>query len=177
MTTAPFFSTWSPQLTPHTRPGADLVALADWLVGELAGRHPVAGLSRLRGTGYLVAPVPVELGGLGVSSVHDLVVASSRLARADGALAAEVADHLGAVLALVRRREAALASGDEAQATSLAAALGAITSATSAGFSPASSPERALLAAATSLGVAEAAFARVAARCRVIDDQRSLMLA
>src|SRR6478672_5773291 len=132
MTTAPSFSTWSPQLTPHTRPGADLVALADWLVGELAGRHPVAGLSRLRGTGYLVAPVPAELGGLGISSVHDLAVASSRLARA----AAEVADHLGSVLALVRRREAALRSGDEAQATSLTAALGAITSAASAGFSP-----------------------------------------
>src|SRR6476619_6074018 len=98
MTTAPSFSTWSPQLTPHTRSGADLVALADWLVGELAGRNPAAGLSRLRGTGYLVAPVPVELGGLGVFSVHDLAVASSRLARADGELAAEVADHLGAVL-------------------------------------------------------------------------------
>ena len=53
--------------------------------------------------GYFVAPVPEELGGLGVSSVHDLVVASGRLARGDASVAIGVNMHLVACCTLVRR--------------------------------------------------------------------------
>ena len=53
--------------------------------------------------GYFVAPVPAPLGGLGVSSVHDLVVASGRLARGDASVAIGVNMHLVAVLRLARR--------------------------------------------------------------------------
>ena len=60
--------------------------------------------------------MPALLGGLGVTSVHDLVVASSRLARGDASVAIGVNMHLIAVLNAVRRRYVALASGDDRRA-------------------------------------------------------------
>jgi alkylation response protein AidB-like acyl-CoA dehydrogenase len=63
--------------------------------------------------------VPVELGGLGVSSAHDLVVASSRLARGDASVAIGVNMHLVAVLNMERRRR----SGDERRARAFAPSL------------------------------------------------------
>ena len=66
----------------------------------------------LRDAGYLVAPVPAQLGGLGVSSVHDLVVASGRLARGDASVAIGVNMHLVAVAALARRLQVAVAAGE-----------------------------------------------------------------
>src|SRR6185312_4649782 len=52
------------------------------------GTYPFEAIDALKAAGYFAAPVPVELGGLGVTSAHDLVVASSRLARGDVAIAA-----------------------------------------------------------------------------------------
>jgi hypothetical protein len=49
--------------------------------GSFAATH----LDKLRSDGYLVAPIPAELGGGGVASTHDVLVASSRLARGDAA--------------------------------------------------------------------------------------------
>src|SRR3954449_11736526 len=97
------------ELTARTAPGADLVALAEWLADDFASRaaahdrdgtYPHESLRSLRDAGYLAAPVPVELGGLGVSSVHDLVVASGRLARGDASVAIGVNMHLVVVTAL-----------------------------------------------------------------------------
>ena len=73
--------------------------------------------------GYFAAPIPVELGGLGVSSAHDLVVASSRLARGDASVAIGVNMHLAAVQNMARRREVALAAGQERRARGFAASL------------------------------------------------------
>ena len=64
---------------------------------------PFESLAAVRQSGYLAAPVPEQLGGLGVTSVHDVVVASSRLARGDAALALGVNMHLVYVLNVVRR--------------------------------------------------------------------------
>jgi len=50
------------------------------------GPYPFEAIDALKAAGYFAAPVPLELGGLGVSSAHDLVVASSRLARGDAEL-------------------------------------------------------------------------------------------
>ena len=84
------------ELTARTAAGADLVALAERLADDLGSRaavhdrdgtYPHESIRSLRDAGYLVAPVPAELGGLGVSSVHDLVVASGRLARGDASVA------------------------------------------------------------------------------------------
>ena len=91
------------ELRAHTATGADLVALAERLAEDLGSRaaahdrdgtYPHDSIRALRDAGYLVAPVPVHLGGLGVSSVHDLVVASGRLARGDASVAIGVDTHL-----------------------------------------------------------------------------------
>ena len=67
---------------------------------------PHAGVDALKRAGYFTAPIPAELGGLGVTSVHDVVVASSRLARGDASLAIGVNMHLVIVLNVVRRWQA-----------------------------------------------------------------------
>ena len=107
------------ELSARTPAGADLVALAEGLAEDLASRaaahdrdgtYPHESIRSLRDAGYLVAPVPAELGGLGVSSVHDLVVASGRLARGDASVAIGVNMHLIAVMALARRMRVAVAA-------------------------------------------------------------------
>jgi alkylation response protein AidB-like acyl-CoA dehydrogenase len=112
----------SRELTARTAAGERLVALAERLAGEIAPRaaahdrdasFPFESLAAVRRSGYLVAPVPEELGGLGVASLHDVVVASSRLARGDAALAIGVNMHLAFVLNVVRRWQMARAAGDE----------------------------------------------------------------
>ena len=60
---------------------------------------PSRASTRCERAGYFAAPVPAELGGLGVESLHDLVVASSRLARGDASLAIGVNMHLAVAAA------------------------------------------------------------------------------
>jgi alkylation response protein AidB-like acyl-CoA dehydrogenase len=79
------------ELTAHTNAGPYLVATAERLCDLLAerakdhdrdGTYPFEAIDALKAAGYFAAHAPVTLGGLGVSSAHGLVVASSRLARA-----------------------------------------------------------------------------------------------
>jgi alkylation response protein AidB-like acyl-CoA dehydrogenase len=77
------------------------------------GTYPHEAIRSLRDAGYFAAPIPVELGGLGVSSAHDLIVASGRLARGDASVAIGVNMHLAAVMALARRWHIATAGGNE----------------------------------------------------------------
>jgi len=123
------------ELSARTPAGADLVALAERLAEDFASRaaahdrdgtYPHESIRSLRDAGYLVAPVPTELGGLGVSSVHDLVVASGRLARGDASVAIGVNMHLIAVMALARRMQVAVAAGRSRRAEAFAASLRAI---------------------------------------------------
>ena len=120
------------ELTAHTEAGARLVAIAEELSAELAARaaehdrdgtYPFEAIDALKAAGYFAAPVPVELGGLGVSSAHDLVVASSRLARGDASVAIGVNMHLVAVLNMERRRRVAVAAGAERRARGFASSL------------------------------------------------------
>jgi alkylation response protein AidB-like acyl-CoA dehydrogenase len=120
------------ELTAHTDAGARLVAIAEVLSDQLAARaathdrdgtYPFEAIDALRAAGYFAAPIPIELGGLGVSSTHDLVVASSRLARGDPSVAIGVNMHLVAVLNMVRRHQVALASGAERRAGAFGASL------------------------------------------------------
>jgi len=120
------------ELRPHTEAGARLVSLAVKLSQEAASRaaehdrdgtYPFEAIDALKRAGYFTAPVPVKLGGLGVSSVHDLVVASSRLARGDASVAIGVNMHLVAVLNMERRRQVAVASGAERRARGFASSL------------------------------------------------------
>jgi alkylation response protein AidB-like acyl-CoA dehydrogenase len=120
------------ELTAHTDAGTRLVAIAEELAGRFAacaadhdrdGTYPFEAIDALKAAGYFAAPVPVELGGLGVSSAHDLVVASSRLARGDASVAIGVNMHLVAVLNMARRHEVAVAAGAERRAGAFAASL------------------------------------------------------
>src|SRR3954452_18102424 len=117
------------ELTANTPAGVRLVAIAEQLselLGARAAEHdregiyPFEAIEALKAAGYFAAPVPVELGGLGVSSAHDLVVASSRLARGDASVAIGVNMHLVAVQNMERRRQIAVASGDERRAGAFA---------------------------------------------------------
>jgi alkylation response protein AidB-like acyl-CoA dehydrogenase len=122
-------------LRARTDAGARLVALAERHADELAERaaehdreatFPFEGVEALKESGFFAAPVPAEHGGLGVTSVHDLVVASSRLARGDASLAIGVNMHLVAVHNLVRRLHAAEATGNDRRAAALAGSLQAL---------------------------------------------------
>jgi alkylation response protein AidB-like acyl-CoA dehydrogenase len=125
------------ELAAHTAAGERLVALAEALCEPLAARaaehdragtYPFEAIDELRTARYFAAPVPVELGGLGVSSAHDLVVGSSRLARGDASVAIGVNMHLIAVLNMERRRQVAVAAGEERRGRGFAASLEQIAS-------------------------------------------------
>ena len=120
------------ELTAHSDSGAHLVSIAEELSERLAvraaehdrdGTYPFEAIDALKTAGYFAAPIPVELGGLGVSTTHDLVVAASRLARGDASVAIGVNMHLVALLNMVRRHQVAAASGAERRARAFAASL------------------------------------------------------
>jgi alkylation response protein AidB-like acyl-CoA dehydrogenase len=120
------------ELTARTDAGRSLVATAEGLADDFAGRaaahdrdgaYPFASIEALRRAGYFTAPVPLALGGLGVSSVHDVIVASGRLARGDASVAIGVNMHLGVVLNLVRRWQMARAAGNARREQAFAASL------------------------------------------------------
>jgi alkylation response protein AidB-like acyl-CoA dehydrogenase len=123
------------ELAPKTIAGAELMRIAERLSDDLASRaadhdraaaFPHASVAALKRAGFFTAPIPVESGGLGVSSVHDVVVASSRLARADASVAIGVNMHLVLLLNIVRRWRAAAAAGDRRRATAFAASMNAV---------------------------------------------------
>jgi L-evernosamine nitrososynthase len=123
------------ELTAKTSAGARLVRLAETLADDLASRaaehdreasFPHASVEALKRAGYFTAPIPATYGGLGVTSVHDVIVASSRLARGDASVAIGVNMHLVVLLNIVRRWEAAVAAGDDRRAAAFGASLQAI---------------------------------------------------
>lgn len=120
------------ELTAHTDTGAHLVAIAEQLSEQLAARaaehdrdgtYPFEAIAALKAARYFAAPIPLELGGLGVSTTHDLVVAASRLARGNASVAIGVNMHLVAVLNMVRRHQVAVAAGADRRARAFAASL------------------------------------------------------
>src|SRR6476619_3922251 len=120
------------ELTAHTKAGARLVAIAEGLSQMLAARaaehdhdgsYPFEAIDALKAAGYFAAPISTARGGLGVSSAHDLVVAPSRLARGDASVAIGVNMHLLAVHNMERRRQMAVATGDERRAGGFALSL------------------------------------------------------
>lgn len=90
---------------------------------DLDGSFAVEHLDKLRADGYLVAPVPSLFGGGGVTSVHDVLVASSRLAEGDPATAIGVNMHLAGLLNLLRAWRVAVERGEQGTAERLAYVL------------------------------------------------------
>jgi L-evernosamine nitrososynthase len=120
------------ELAAKTAAGARLVEIAEEVSQQIAARaaehdrdgtYPFEAIDALRAVGYFAAPVPIELGGLGVSSAHDLVVASSRLARGDASVAIGVNMHLVAVHNMERRRQVAVATQHDRRAGAFARSL------------------------------------------------------
>jgi alkylation response protein AidB-like acyl-CoA dehydrogenase len=110
------------ELTARTELGAYLVTLAEDLAADFATRaaahdrdasYAFEAIDALHARGYFSAPIPVEHGGLGVTSVHDLVVAASRLARGDASIAIGVNMHMTIARNIVRRWELAVAAGND----------------------------------------------------------------
>ena len=123
------------ELAATTEAGARLVRIAEGLAEDFASRaavhdreasFPHAGIAALKRAGYFTAPIPVERGGLGVTSAHDLVVASSRLARGDASIAIGVNMHLVVLLNIVRRWQSAVAAGDDRRAAAFGASIDAV---------------------------------------------------
>jgi alkylation response protein AidB-like acyl-CoA dehydrogenase len=126
------------ELHADTEAGADMVAAAtcfaeDFTAGAFAhdrdGTFAVEHLQKLRADGYLNSPVPRELGGGGVASVHDVLVASSRLARGDASTAIGVNMHFAVLVNVVRSWRIAVARGEERKAAAMADGLRWVTAA------------------------------------------------
>jgi len=123
------------ELTARTPAGARLVATAERLAEDLGprsaghdrdGSYPFEGIDALRAAGYFAAAVPAPLGGRGVGSVHDAIVAAGRLARGDASLAIGVNMHTVVVLNIARRWRIARAARDGRRERAFAASLRAI---------------------------------------------------
>jgi alkylation response protein AidB-like acyl-CoA dehydrogenase len=123
------------ELTAVTPSGRALVELVERLAPSIAAAaaahdedatFPFESLELLRENGFLAAPIPEGLGGLGVEAVYDLVVASNRLARADASLAIGTNMHFAYVVNLARVHRIALADGHERRADALAGSLAEI---------------------------------------------------
>jgi alkylation response protein AidB-like acyl-CoA dehydrogenase len=108
--------------------GQELIAQAEALAIQLAesagendreGDFPFASLEALRTTRFLYAPIPEPYGGLGIESVHDVLVAASRLAQGDPALMLGVNMHLVVMLSLARQWQMARNRGDHRRVTTL----------------------------------------------------------
>ena len=120
------------ELRARTEPGKRLIALAETLANEIApsaaahdhdASFAFTSLTAVKASGYLTAPIPEVLGGLGVNSVHDVLVASSRLARGDASLTLGINMHLAYLLNVVRRWQIAVAAGDERRTAAFTATL------------------------------------------------------
>src|SRR4051794_10167128 len=120
------------ELTARTECGGRLVALAETLADEIsphAAAHdrdasfPFESFAAVKKSGYFTAPIPEQLGGLGVTSAHDVLVASSRLARGDASLTLGVNMHFVYLQNVVRRWCAAVASGNGRREAALADSL------------------------------------------------------
>jgi alkylation response protein AidB-like acyl-CoA dehydrogenase len=113
------------ELHARTESGRRLVALAEGLAADFApraaehdrdGSYPYEDVEALRESGYLTAPIPQELGGMGVESVHDLLVAASRLARGEPSVAIGSSMHLIPLVNMAQLWRVATLAGDEARA-------------------------------------------------------------
>jgi alkylation response protein AidB-like acyl-CoA dehydrogenase len=119
-------------LQPITSRGADMVGAAERFAAEFSdgalehdrgATFAAEHLEKLRADRFLVAPIPEELGGGGVESVHDVLVAAARLAGGDPATAIGVNMHFAIVLNIVRAWRIALSRGAGSQASAVARML------------------------------------------------------
>lgn len=116
------------ELQAVTDAGRELVAEAECFAAKFApdaayydreGVFPMEHLDALRESGLLYAPAPREAGGMGVESVHDLLLASSRISRGDPSLMLGVNMHFVVLATFARQRRMAINRGEEQRAEGL----------------------------------------------------------
>ncbi len=120
------------EIQPLTEPGARMVAMAEQFAEQFApaaaendrtATYPLDHLQQLKDAGYLYAPLPEDAGGMGVESVHDILLASSRLARGDAGLTLGVNMHQIIMMTYARNYRMAVASGATAKAAGIHRAM------------------------------------------------------
>ena len=127
------------ELRPRTAQGRVVVAAAEKLIPTFVERAPAADAANelcrpnfddLRTSGLAAAFVPEELGGLGLESIHDWIVAIATLARGDASTAIAITMQHGASRGMTAAYQAAKAElGADHQTThNLAQPLRALVS-------------------------------------------------
>lgn len=120
-------------LQPLTEVGKRFVAQCEEHAEDFASRadehdressFPTENVDAMKASGAIAACVPAELGGGGLTSVHDLAVGMNRLGRADGSTAIAMNMHLAATFGSARAWRAATARG--IAATAIATMLEAV---------------------------------------------------
>lgn len=110
------------ELSAETVVGRKFVALAEKHAADFAqraGQHdtdgsfPFDNIKEMQESSFLTATVPLEHGGIGLTSVHDIMVGISRLARGDASTAIAVNMHLTGVLGMARFMRRSKAEGDQ----------------------------------------------------------------
>lgn len=123
------------ELQPYTDAGRAFVELAEKHALEAQDRavehdrdatFPVEAIAAMKESGFTKAPLPVEHGGLGLTSVHDLMIGMNRLARVDGGLAIAINMHFTTAWTTARLWRGAVEAGDEEQKATMELFFGMI---------------------------------------------------
>ncbi len=123
------------ELVAETEAGRRLVALAEDHATDFAGRaeehdsqgsFPFENFKEMQQSSFLAGTVPLAQGGIGVGSLHDLMVGMSRLARGDASTAIAANMHIAGASVAVQLMRRSTAEGDEQTAALLAGLLGQI---------------------------------------------------
>jgi alkylation response protein AidB-like acyl-CoA dehydrogenase len=116
------------ELIPLTEPGRRFVAIAEAHTADFASRaqqhdrdgtFPFENIEEMKRSKAAVATLPMEMGGLGLVSLHDFTVGISRIGRGDGSTGLAATMHLFRVWALAwswqlaRRANNPTAASDE----------------------------------------------------------------
>ena len=111
-------------LQPVSEPGRQMVELAETHAADFAtradehdhnGTFAFENIAAMKESGFAAAAVPKEFGGLGVTSVHDCIVAMNRLGRGEGATSLAFNMHLFRTVSTVRGLRNAITSGNQAR--------------------------------------------------------------
>ncbi|MED5207694.1 MAG: acyl-CoA dehydrogenase family protein [Chloroflexota bacterium] len=112
------------ELKALTDPGKRMVDLAEEHSANFAataaehdreGTFPIENVTAMKKSGFSAAGVPVEFGGMGVTSVHDCIVALNRLGRGEASTPLAYTMHLSRTLSTARALRLAIASGNQAR--------------------------------------------------------------
>jgi alkylation response protein AidB-like acyl-CoA dehydrogenase len=109
------------ELLPITEPGKNYVLLAEKHAADFAlraeyydrdGKFPFENFEEMQKSGVMAGPVPREYGGLGVESLHDLMVGMNRLGRGDASTAIAANMHIAGAAVVVRLMQRSQVEGD-----------------------------------------------------------------